>query len=309
MRLMTLVVKFALCGAVAGLTACYHVALPGGGADTDPGSNDLDTDADGDTDGDADTDVDTDADADVDSDADSDADADTDVDTDTDSDSGGDTDVDSDSDSDTDADSDSDADAGTVGCADGERESFTDLAAYPDIAGCAGGWDVPGCYVDEPPACARAGGDDGDNANGVGCNVADMCSAGWHVCDSAADVDAHSPDGCAGGAEAADSFFLTRQSGPGCLECATGDTAGCTGLDCNPDCIPNDATTNDLFGCGSMGDTPSTSCGVLNRSSSDQCIHLSAPWSCNDLAAGDDEALVVVKPSPDGGGVLCCLDW
>jgi hypothetical protein len=66
MRSMTSVVWLALCGAVVGMTACYHVALPGGGDDTDPGTNDLDTDADSDADGDTDVDTDTDSDTDAD---------------------------------------------------------------------------------------------------------------------------------------------------------------------------------------------------------------------------------------------------
>ena len=37
-----------------------------------------------------------------------------------------------------------------VGCADGQREGFTDLAMYPDIAGCSGAWTIPGIHTDAP---------------------------------------------------------------------------------------------------------------------------------------------------------------
>ena len=80
MRLNTLVVGLALCGAVAWSTACYRVgsteAIEGTDDDTDSDS-DSDGDTDSDTDGDSDTDSDTDTDGDSDSDSDSDSDVDT----------------------------------------------------------------------------------------------------------------------------------------------------------------------------------------------------------------------------------------
>ncbi|HVO27938.1 MAG TPA: hypothetical protein VMW56_30375, partial [Candidatus Margulisiibacteriota bacterium] len=45
---------------------------------------------------------------------------------------------------------------GTTGCADGQREGFVDESAYPDIAGCGGGWSIPGIHTVNPgaaPAC------------------------------------------------------------------------------------------------------------------------------------------------------------
>jgi hypothetical protein len=75
MRLTALVVRLAICGAVIGAMACYHVGSlePSGGPDTD-------------------TDADADADTDVDSDSDTDSDADSDSDTGTGSDTGTETD-------------------------------------------------------------------------------------------------------------------------------------------------------------------------------------------------------------------------
>src|SRR5262252_1849902 len=79
----------------------------------------------------------------------------------------------------TDAPGDTDSPGAATGCADGTREG---LATYSSIAACAGAWTVPGVIGDAPPACARQAGNDGSNAAGTGCNVADLCATGWHVC-------------------------------------------------------------------------------------------------------------------------------
>src|SRR5262245_16585738 len=51
------------------------------------------------------------------------------------------------------------------GCSDGVREAFVDAAMYPDVAGCAGGFQVPGIAsgLALQPKCNRAGGNDGAN--------------------------------------------------------------------------------------------------------------------------------------------------
>jgi hypothetical protein len=202
----------------------------------------------------------------------------------------------------------SDAGPPTVpGCADGEREGFVDATRYPDIAGCAGGWDAPGVHRVVAPRCDRNGGDDGPLPSGLDCNVADLCAEGFHVCLDAAEVDRLSPDGCAGARDAAGQFFVTRQSGPGCRHCATGITAGCTGSTCAIGCAPSALTLNDVFGCGTIGDAPDArSCAPLDRFGNNTCMALPAPWSCG--ADGVREAANLVKPGPRSGGVLCCRD-
>lgn len=192
------------------------------------------------------------------------------------------------------------------GCADGEREAFVDEVIYPDIAGCAGGWDQPGIYDVVPPACAREAGDDGASPNGTGCNVEDLCAEGFHVCAGAHDVADHSPDGCAGATGEHREFWATRQSGPGCAQCATGHRRDCTGNDCESECARNAETTNDIFGCGTLGDRPAMNCLPLDTFSNELCESLGAPWSCG--RNGEDEARNVIKPDPDGGGVVCCRD-
>jgi hypothetical protein len=63
-----------------------------------------------------------------------------------------------------------------VGCADGQRESFADLAKNPRVAGCVGNWQGSKSLRDKPSG--KPCGDDGEK-----CAVpADVCSAGWHVC-------------------------------------------------------------------------------------------------------------------------------
>jgi hypothetical protein len=196
-----------------------------------------------------------------------------------------------------------------AGCADGTREAFKDAAAYPHIAGCDGGFSVPGVLHATTPTCGRAAGNDSSNPNGDGCGAADLCAPGWHVCRHPQEVAAHSPDGCVGSHDAANSFFITRQSGSGCGACAisTDPSKICTNADCNTDCYPTELETNDVFGCGTAGAEPLGSCAPLDRFSQDACSSLPSPWDCA-ASGGYDEALLVRKAGPGAGGVLCCSD-
>jgi hypothetical protein len=177
-----------------------------------------------------------------------------------------------------------------IGCADGTREGFFSADEFPAIAACDGAWSIGGVLAPatKVPACDRAAGNTGKNAAGVGCTVADLCEAGWHVCTSAAEVAMKSGGSCAGAVVAgAGSFFLTRQSGPGAAECGTG--------------------SNDLFGCGDVGASPdAASCAPIDRFSGNLCSSLPSSWSCG--ADGVAEADAVAKTAVDGGGVLCCRD-
>jgi hypothetical protein len=196
-----------------------------------------------------------------------------------------------------------------AGCADGTREAFKDAATYPHIAGCDGGFSVPGVLHADTPLCGRVAGNDSANPNGTGCSAADLCAEGWHMCRHPAEVTAHSPDGCAGSHDATSSFYVTRQSGSGCGACAvsTDATKICTNADCNTDCYPTDLETNDVFGCGTLGSAPGASCAPFDRFGNNACGALGAPWDCA-ASSGYDEALVVVKNGPAAGGVLCCAD-
>jgi hypothetical protein len=63
-----------------------------------------------------------------------------------------------------------------VGCADGQREGFADLAKHPRIAGCVGNWKSTKSLRDTPTG--KACGDDGEACAAP----ADVCATGWHVC-------------------------------------------------------------------------------------------------------------------------------
>jgi hypothetical protein len=221
-----------------------------------------------------------------------------------------------------------------IGCADGQREGFTDLSAYPNIAGCSGAWTIAGLHTHAPgvppacpglsvadtttPACDRAAGDDGACSTGTGCNVADLCAPGWHVCAGADEVAASSTTGCAGATGNDDPllFFASRQSSTGCGECATGTSTdpSCTAASCAAGCLQTEAISNDFFGCGNLGSTPpGSSCGPLDRFSNNLCSGLAgSSWSCNLPSGADDnglcEAYTVTKSDPSRGGVLCCRD-
>jgi hypothetical protein len=196
------------------------------------------------------------------------------------------------------------------GCADGRREAFLDRMRYPDIAGCSGGFQIAGLAHPTSPTCGRAAGNNGPNPSGVGCTASDLCAAGWHVCVSAGDVARHSPDGCAGARDAPpQAFYASRQTGPGCLQCATGTAPDCTNNDCRTDCAPTSATTNDIFGCGNVGSAPEMSCAPLDRSGNNLCSALPPPWQCSNGPNADvHESEYVVKPGPLSGGLLCCRD-
>jgi hypothetical protein len=197
--------------------------------------------------------------------------------------------------------------SGCAACSDGTREGFVDVATYPGIAGCSGGWSEPGVLLTLAPVCGRVSGNSSSNPSGTGCNVADLCAVGSHVCTSPAEVAARSSTGCDGAAPGPGLFFATRQSSNGCNQCALGtdlDPSVCNGATCQAGCAQTFLTANDLYGCGSLGDAV-TMCSTLDQASGDQCGSLGPPWSCPDDIA---EANVVTKAGSAGGGVLCCLD-
>src|SRR5262249_50246185 len=182
---------------------------------------------------------------------------------------------------------------------------------YPGIAGCSGGWSVPGVLTTLAPTCGLVAGNGSPNPGGVGCSVADLCSPGFHVCTGPADVLAHSKTGCGGAANGPGLFFATRQSSNGCGVCAQGanmDPMVCDGASCMAGCAQTTLTANDVFGCGSLGDVASA-CGALDRFSQNLCSALGPPWDCDDPPnSGYNEANVVKKLGSAGGGVLCCAN-
>lgn len=220
---------------------------------------------------------------------------------------------------------------GLAGCSDGSREGFVDRAAYPDIAGCSGMWDVPGIHTTAPavdpicglspadtrvPRCGRAAGNDGLNAAGAGCTVEDLCAPGWHVCNSAGEVATRAVSGCEGATRAGDPelFFATRQSSTGFGHCTTGVRTddGCDPTAGTRDCAQTERTSNDIFGCGNFGtytNMATSECAPLNRFSDDYCVGLyGSPWFPCHSPGGYCEGFTLTKPGPSHGGVLCCRD-
>jgi hypothetical protein len=192
-----------------------------------------------------------------------------------------------------------------AGCADGTREAFKSAKRYPDIAGCAGGFALPGVVVVQPPACQRRAGNDSANPNGDGCNVSDLCAKGWHVCTGAKDVAERAPDGCAGSLDSSPAtFFATRQSGPGYGQCANGSER-CAPSSGSLGCLQTPELRDDFYGCGDFGPLAAPSCAPLNRSSSNLCEMMPRPWKCSGHVS---EAATVTKRGPESGGVLCCQD-
>lgn len=180
-----------------------------------------------------------------------------------------------------------------VGCADGSREGFADLIEWPGIAACAGGFRVPG--LDSPaartPQCQLEAGNTGANPAGVGCSAADLCAAGWQVCEDAGEVARLSATGCAGAAPPGFALFYVVRAG-----------ASADGL-----CIPGSSLRNDLHGCGSFGAPEHPSCAPLDRRLDfAACFSSRGHWSCGDDQVHLQETVAVSKAGPSLGGVLCC---
>lgn len=180
-----------------------------------------------------------------------------------------------------------------VGCADGTREAF-DFTHEPRIAGCAGGWSLPGVTAPRTASCP-ASGNDSPNPTGTDCSIADLCADGWHVCADRADVRTHLLDATACKWDDGEPmFFASAQPG-------TYNTCSTLGAD-------------DIYGCGSMGVPPDddSDCDPLARVSGNECSALGVGgWSCKTGHPDNDylnEARNVTKAEATGGGALCCQD-
>jgi hypothetical protein len=219
---------------------------------------------------------------------------------------------------------------GGAGCADGTREGFLSLTTYPFIAACSGGWSVPGItaagstQAPVVPTCARDAGNDSSNADGAGCSAADLCAAGWHICQGFEEVAADSDAGCA---DAVPSSFGANNGSNYVLFGIAQHSHG-SGV-----CLDTPGDDNDVFGCGAFGEMLSASnqCAPLTQTLAStvagSCGYAQAsppngPWQClgsNSLNEGD----FVTKDgcpgnscneggftygSSDKGGVLCCRD-
>jgi cysteine-rich repeat protein len=163
-----------------------------------------------------------------------------------------------------------------IGCDDGEREGFEDLATFTRIAACGGLWSTPGLPT------TRSGttgcGDDGVNSSGTSCNALDVCADGWTVCASRNDVAVRlNSRPCTDAA----GFYASRQLGTA-KSCTLG---------------PSQV----VHGCGVIGIIqPIAFCAPLTANLGAGCED-DLGWSCSK----GSEAATLVHASGDGG-VLCC---
>jgi hypothetical protein len=180
-----------------------------------------------------------------------------------------------------------------AGCSDGTREGYPNFTAWQRIAGCAGGFSVPG-VLGAQPTCDRKAGDTSDNPMGAGCSAADLCAAGWHVCQDAADAAAHCPTAdCEGCVSRGEPRFFAVAGG-----------ASPMGM-----CTQDPAAKNDLHGCGGLGEPESPYCSPLTRRLGfADCLATHGVWQCGSAGQSLEEAAVVTKTGPTLGGVLCCMD-
>jgi hypothetical protein len=183
-------------------------------------------------------------------------------------------------------------DPNTVGCSDGTREGFHDMANWPNIAGCAGGWTSSGLLTlsARQPLCNRLSGNDSGNPNGDDCSAADLCADGWHACVDGPDVARSSPTGCESVGWPGDQAFFAVMTG-----------ASAQGV-----CYDDPSATNDLHGCGSIGQPESDWCPPLTRRMGFADCLAAGVWQCGTVDDNLDEASVVTKTGPSLGGILCC---
>jgi hypothetical protein len=181
-----------------------------------------------------------------------------------------------------------------LGCADGTREGFTQVADWPGIAGCSGGWSVPGLLSDDAatPRCGRAAGNTGTNPSGFGCSAADLCADGWHVCRGPDEVARASPTQCEGAIAYGPPVFFAARAG-----------ASEGGF-----CVPSPGGTNDVHGCGAFGTIADPSCAPFDRRIGFADCAATRRWRCGTIADRAREASIVTKAGWEEGGVLCCKD-
>jgi hypothetical protein len=183
-----------------------------------------------------------------------------------------------------------------VGCSDGTREGFRDFKNWPNIAGCSGAWRLPGLIdpATRVPHCLRVAGNDSRNPEGLDCSAADLCAPTWHACLNGPDVVSHSPTGgCESIVSPGEEALFVVMAG-----------ASPQGV-----CYPDPAATNDIHGCGSIGQNESGGCPPLDRRMGfSDCAATKGVWECGTAADSLSEAKLVIKPGSSLGGVLCCKD-
>lgn len=154
-----------------------------------------------------------------------------------------------------------------VGCSDGVRDGFLEVATWPRIAACAGRWTEPGIATARVGINCALAGDDTMISNG--CAAADLCAAGWRPCQA------------------------TDLGEPACPE-----TPGFWAA--NPTC----AGVTFVVGCGSAVGMSIVGCAPFDRTLGVGCsVNSAGGWVCD----GGNERATVVHSDVVGGVLCCKL--
>jgi hypothetical protein len=175
-------------------------------------------------------------------------------------------------------------DPAVVGCADGQREGFADIAKFPTIAGCVATWEG-NMTLRKGPVGKRCG-DDGEACE----SPASVCAAGWHVC--ARDGDYHDLS------DRVDAKACSEGAGPGRFNAAISHVK--KKKECAP--VPEATTRYPCLKDG-YGAEP-VCCGLDCRFG--QCRD--SVWEKQTRISVGKEQGCGALSSEKNGGVLCCKD-
>lgn len=179
------------------------------------------------------------------------------------------------------------ADPTYVGCADGQREGFADIANHPRIAGCLASWEGVKSLRDKsktPPA--KPCGDDGEVCEAP----ADACAPGWHIC----------------GMDGKNRDLQTHTTWKNCNEAAGPGKFVAAMSHCQvEELCPPPPTVDTVFPC-SESDICSEPVCCGNDCQMGQCRD--AVWRGRTrISRGKQEGCGSVT-SERNGGILCCYD-
>jgi hypothetical protein len=175
-------------------------------------------------------------------------------------------------------------DPAVVGCADGQREGFADIAKFPTIAGCVAKWEGDMTLRKGPVGNAC-----GDDSEACG-SPASVCAAGWHVC--ARDGDYHDLT------DRIDAAGCNEGAGPGRFNAAISHVK--KKKECAP--VPTETTRYPCLKDG-YGAEP-VCCGLDCRFG--QCRD--SVWDKQTrISVGKAQGCGALS-SERNGGVLCCKD-
>lgn len=187
------------------------------------------------------------------------------------------------------------------GCSDGSREWFKDPSTYPNIAGCAGAFSVPGLIQHDgtpiEPMCDRQAGNSAMSKDGLGCSAVDLCEPGWKICDSTSEILSSSS-----GRFCDTSRHLQLPSGSFFASAASFSVL-------TKHCLTNLPTENSIPGCGNLNN--GNLCGLFQHfafNSHISCDNLPLGWNCSLVGSFSSPLFNISKSFTDTGGVLCCRE-